>query len=62
MGVLSTLRLRSGLGCDPRPNRGACLHEIVTALNVVNSVTFVVLAAIAVRLWRRKRDGAAGWD
>jgi signal transduction histidine kinase len=37
------------------------LHELVTALNVVNSVIFVVLAAVAVRRWRRKRDGAAGW-
>jgi signal transduction histidine kinase len=37
------------------------LHQLVTALSVVNSVTFVVLAAVAVRRWRRKRDGAAGW-
>jgi signal transduction histidine kinase len=37
------------------------LHGFVTALNVVNSVIFVVLAAVAVRRWRRKRDGAAGW-
>jgi signal transduction histidine kinase len=37
------------------------LHELVTVLNVVNSVIFVVLAAVAVRRWRRKRDEAAGW-
>jgi signal transduction histidine kinase len=37
------------------------LHELVTALSVVNSVIFVVLAAVAVRRWRRKRDDAAGW-
>ncbi|MFL5961351.1 MAG: sensor histidine kinase [Gaiellaceae bacterium] len=37
------------------------MHELVTALSVVNSVTFAVLAAVAVRRWRRKRDGAAGW-
>ena len=37
------------------------MHELVTALNVVNSVIFVVLAAVAVRRWRRKRDDAAGW-
>jgi K+-sensing histidine kinase KdpD len=37
------------------------LHQLVTALNVVDSVLFVVLAAVAVRRWRRKRDDAAGW-
>jgi nitrogen-specific signal transduction histidine kinase len=37
------------------------LHELVTALSVVNSVVFGVLAAIAVRRWHRKRDAAAGW-
>jgi signal transduction histidine kinase len=37
------------------------LHHLVTALNIVNSVIFVVLAAVAVRRWRRNRDGAAGW-
>jgi nitrogen-specific signal transduction histidine kinase len=37
------------------------LHELVTALNVVNSVIFAVLAAVAVRRWRRRRDQAAGW-
>jgi signal transduction histidine kinase len=37
------------------------LHQLVTALNVFNSVLFVVLAAIAVRRWRRRRDEAAGW-
>jgi signal transduction histidine kinase len=37
------------------------LHQLVTVLSVVNSVIFVVLAAVAVRRWRRKRDGAAGW-
>jgi signal transduction histidine kinase len=61
MGVLSTLRLRSGLGCDPAAERGLRLHELVTALNIVNSVLFVVLAAVAVRRWRLRRDDAAGW-
>jgi signal transduction histidine kinase len=37
------------------------LHQLVTSLSVVNSVIFVVLAVVAVRRWRRKRDGAAGW-
>ncbi len=37
------------------------MHELVTALSVVNSVVFGVLAAVAVRRWRRKRDQAAGW-
>jgi signal transduction histidine kinase len=62
MGVLSTLRLRSGLGLRiQRTIGGNRLHELVTALNVVTSVIFVVLAAVAVRRWRRKRDDAAGW-
>ena len=37
------------------------MHELVTALNIVNSVIFVVLAAVAAQRWRRKRDEAAGW-
>ena len=37
------------------------MHQVVTALNVVTSVAFALLAAIAVRRWRRKRDHAAGW-
>jgi len=37
------------------------LHGVVTALNVVTSVSFALLAAIAVRRWRRRRDHAAGW-
>jgi signal transduction histidine kinase len=37
------------------------LHGVVTALNVVTSVSFALLAAIAVRRWRRRRDRAAGW-
>ncbi|MDX6424949.1 MAG: hypothetical protein QOD52_354 [Gaiellaceae bacterium] len=37
------------------------MHELSSALNVVNSVLFVVLAAVAVRRWLRKRDDAAGW-
>ena len=37
------------------------MHQLSTALNVVNSVLFVVLAAVAVRRWLRKRDDAAGW-
>ena len=37
------------------------MHDLVTALNVVNSVVFVVLAVVGVRLWRQRRDAAAGW-
>jgi signal transduction histidine kinase len=37
------------------------LHELVTALSVVNSILFGVLAVVAVGRWRRKRDDAAGW-
>jgi nitrogen-specific signal transduction histidine kinase len=37
------------------------LHELVTALNILDSVIFAVLAAVAVRRWRRRRDRAAGW-
>jgi len=37
------------------------LHEVVTALSVVTSVTFAVLAVVAVRRWYRQRDRAAGW-
>ena len=40
---------------------GVRLHGVVTALNVVTSVSFALLAAIAVRRWRRRRDHAAGW-
>ena len=37
------------------------MHGVVTALNVVTSVSFGVLAVVAVRRWYRKRDRAAGW-
>jgi K+-sensing histidine kinase KdpD len=37
------------------------LHEVVTALSVLNSVIFVVVAVVGVRRWRRSRDDAAGW-
>lgn len=37
------------------------MHDVSTALNVVNSVVFVALAAVAVRRWTRTRDSAAGW-
>jgi signal transduction histidine kinase len=37
------------------------LHGLVRALSVVDSVLFVVLAVVAVRRWRRRRDDAAGW-
>jgi nitrogen-specific signal transduction histidine kinase len=37
------------------------LHELVTALNILDSIIFALLAAIAVRRWRRRRDRAAGW-
>jgi signal transduction histidine kinase len=37
------------------------LHQLGTALDILNSILFVVLAAGAVRLWRRKRDETAGW-
>jgi K+-sensing histidine kinase KdpD len=37
------------------------LHDLVTALKVLNSVVFVVLALVGVRRWRRRRDEAALW-
>jgi signal transduction histidine kinase len=37
------------------------LHDLVTALNVLTSVVFVVLALVGVRRWRRRRDEAALW-
>src|SRR4051794_39013306 len=62
MRVLSTLRLRRGLGAgaDLR-SIGGFLHDLVTALNLVTSVLFVLLAVVGVRRWRRSRDQAALW-
>jgi signal transduction histidine kinase len=37
------------------------LHDLVTALTVLNSVVFVVLAIVGVRRWRQRRDEAALW-
>jgi len=37
------------------------LHDLVTALNLVTSVLFVLLAVVGVRRWRRSRDQAALW-
>jgi len=37
------------------------LHDLVTALNILTSVLFVVLAVVGVRRWRRSRDQAALW-
>jgi signal transduction histidine kinase len=60
--VLSTLRLRTGLGSAANPEAfGGLLHDVVTALNIVNSVLFVVLALVGVRRWRQRRDQAALW-
>jgi signal transduction histidine kinase len=37
------------------------LHALVTALSVVSSLIFVVLAIVGLRRWRRRRDVTAGW-
>jgi signal transduction histidine kinase len=37
------------------------MHELVTALGVLNGVIFVTLALVALTQWRRRRDPAAGW-
>ena len=37
------------------------MHDLVTALNVLNSVVFVVLAVLGVRRWQQRRDEAALW-
>ncbi|MFL5928081.1 MAG: ATP-binding protein [Gaiellaceae bacterium] len=37
------------------------MHDLVTALNVLTSVVFVMLALLAVRRWRQRRDEAALW-
>jgi len=37
------------------------LHDLVTALNALTSILFVVLAVVGVRRWRRSRDQAALW-
>ena len=62
MGVLSTVCLRSGLGCERFcDDRGARLHELVTVLSILNSVIFVVLAVFGLLRWQRRRDDPAGW-
>jgi signal transduction histidine kinase len=40
---------------------GARLHALVISFEIANSVILVVLAALASRRWRRRRDAAAGW-
>ena len=56
MGVLSTLRLRSGLGCDPRPIGGpACTSSSLRSVSSPASSSRL-LAVVAVRRWRRRRD------
>jgi len=37
------------------------LHALVTALAVVSSLIFAVLAIVGLRRWRRRRDVTAGW-
>ncbi len=37
------------------------MHELVTAIGIVNSVVYVALAAVSVVHWRSRRDRAAGW-
>jgi signal transduction histidine kinase len=37
------------------------VHQVFTALSVVNSIFFVVLAAVGLRRWMVRRDRAAGW-
>jgi len=37
------------------------LHALVSALSVVSSLIFVVLAVVGLRRWRRRRDATAGW-
>ena len=40
---------------------GKTLHALVIAFGIANSVILVVLAAVALRRWRRRRDIASGW-
>jgi signal transduction histidine kinase len=37
------------------------MHDLVTALNVLNSVLFVALAIVGVRRWRQQREQASFW-
>ena len=37
------------------------MHALVTALSLVSSLIFVVLAVVGLRRWRRRRDETAGW-
>jgi len=37
------------------------VHALVTTVGIANTVFFVVLAALALRRWRRRRATAAGW-
>lgn len=36
-------------------------HLLVVAFGILNSVVFVTLAVVSIRLWRLRRDLAAGW-
>jgi signal transduction histidine kinase len=45
----------------PPPIRGKGLHALVITVGVVNSVSLVILAAIAIRLWSTRRARATGW-
>jgi signal transduction histidine kinase len=37
------------------------LHALVITFGIANSVILVVLAVLAIRTWRRRRDRVAGW-
>ncbi len=37
------------------------MHALVTALSVVSSLIFALLAVVGLRRWRRRRDVTAGW-
>jgi signal transduction histidine kinase len=41
--------------------RGAVLHALVITVGIANSVLLVVLAVLATRRWRNRRDTAAAW-
>ncbi|HET7127758.1 MAG TPA: ATP-binding protein [Gaiellaceae bacterium] len=45
----------------PPPIRGEGLHALVVTVGVINSVSLVVLAAVAIRLWLTRRARATGW-
>src|SRR3954454_17898133 len=54
--------LRDGLGMIPPASmRGYVVHGLIVGLGVANSIILVVLALLAIRRWRARRDRAAGW-